>query len=83
MLFVSLHPVDRRKPVSRSTSLLSQASPDRDSLDDATASAWESVWPDYSNTNVESTGVGFDADKLRARVLKGVEEVEELKRGEN
>lgn len=74
--------VQRRRPASRSTSLLSQASPDRDSLDDDTASAWESIWPDYSTTNVEAVGLGIDAEQLRARVLRGVDEEDDGKEPE-
>ena len=43
-------------------------------MDDAVAAAWESMWHDYSATNVETVGMGIDPDKLRARVLRGVEE---------
>ena len=35
------------------------------------------MWPDYSNTSVETVGVGIDPDKLRARVLRGVDEWED------
>ena len=72
-LFLS---VQKRKPPSRSTSLLTQTSPDRDSLDEAVSSAWESMWHNYAETNVETVGLDIDPEKLRARVLRGVEEEE-------
>ena len=45
------------------------------------------MWHDYSETNVETVGLGIDPERLRARVLRGVgeewEETDEAKVDEN